>query len=229
MRLARVVFAAILVSSFLVAPGLAADKEPNVTGAWKCVGNSGGDQKMTFRLDLVQKGTTVTGSAGNDEGSVDISKGTFENGKLKLVLEAMGGEYTIEGAFEGEALKGNFSHSTGSKGTWEGTREGAKETAASTVADLLGKWKLSAETDSGKHEYTLELTRDGEKLSGLMRTEEGDEVTLAGVSYAENTLKFAVPTGEGDYEVEGKVAGKSIKGTFKAPDGKKGTWEAAKI
>ncbi len=229
MRYARPVLAATLLFSLMVAPALAADKEPSVTGAWKCAGSSGGDQKMTFRLDLVQKGTDVTGTAGNDEGSVEISKGTFENGKLKLVLEAMGGEYTIEGAFEGEALKGNFSHSAGAKGTWEGVREGTKEAAGSTVADVLGKWKISAETDHGKNEYTLELTRDGEKLGGLMRTEQGDEVTLARVSFAESTLKFAVPTGEGDYEVEGQVAGKSMKGTYKGPDGQKGKWEASKL
>lgn len=222
MKRLAVIFSALLVVLSLV-PAFAQEKKPTVTGSWKCVAMVN-DQRGEFQLDLVQKGAEVSGTATRSDGSTDIQKGSFENGKLKLNIEADGGEYALEATLDGQTLKGELSHSAGFKGTWEAKRAGA-EGGSVTVA---GAWKLMATVGGQTVEYKVELKQDGENYSGSIYTADGEAIPLSKISFKDNVLKFTVSAPDGDYNTESKFDGKSLKGTFTTPNGDKGTFEATK-
>lgn len=219
-------FVALVLAVCLVAgSGFSEEKKPTVTGSWKCVAKSERGPSE-FALDLVQKGSEVTGTASRSDGSTDIQKGSFEDGKLKLTIEADGGDYQMEATLSGNKLTGTLSHTSGGKADWEGTRE--EPAASTTIEALLGTWKTKAETGGGTVEYTLEFKKDGDALAGTLTTPDGQTLKLTNTSFADNVVKFVVTTDDGDYKAEGKVNGKTIKGNYVGPDGGKGAWEASK-
>jgi hypothetical protein len=192
-----------------------------VTGTWKCVANNDG-QTMQFTLELVQRGNAVTGNASRYDGSTDISKGSFENGKLKLLVEADGGEYSIEGELSGNTLKGKLSHTSGSSAPWEGKRQGG-ETA------ILGTWKMRTNAGGQVLESNMEFKKEGDALVGTIILPDGQTLRLQKASFAGDTLNFTVSLDQGDFPAEGKLEGNKLTGTYTTPGGQKDTWEATRI
>lgn len=202
-------------------------KQEGVTGVWKCVAKTESRPNMEFKLDLVQKGKEVTGTASRSDGSTGIQKGSFENGKLKLVVEADGGTYEFEGSLSGDKLTGNLAHSTGTKASWEGVREGAAAPAAS--AGIEGRWTLRARVGERTAEYVMEFKKDGDQLTGKLTLPDGQSVPMSKASFVDNVLKFSLATGDGSYESEAKLEGDKLVGTYTTPAGQKGDWEATRL
>src|SRR5688572_5158081 len=104
-----------LCAAVLLPVGLFADD--SVAGVWKCVSRSEGRPAREFKLELVQKGTEVTGTASRDDGSAPITKGSFESNKLKLSIDAGGNVIELEGTLADGKLSGVIPLPSG-KATW---------------------------------------------------------------------------------------------------------------
>ena len=83
--------------------------------------------------------------------------------------------------------------------------------AAAGPAQVAGKWTLKY----GKSTHTLELTQDGEKLTGKMIRASGTHAPIAGTIQG-NTIQFAVPKEMVKMglmpQFEGTVSGDTMKG-----------------
>jgi len=198
---------------------VAAASAQTVAGNWKCVAKVEGRPNMEFRLQLQQDGKEVTGTASRSDGSAPIRQGSFENGKLKLLIDADGGTYDLQATVSGDKLTGTLTHTGGEKAAWEATREGGA--GGASASSIEGAWK----TD----QYTLEFKRDGANLTGKVVMPDGQAVPLTKASFANGVVRFEVGSPDGNYEVEAKLEGDRLAGTYKTPSGNKRDWEATRL
>ncbi len=211
-----------------MAPALGQEKaeKSTVSGSWKCTAKAEGRPPSEFRLDLVQKGTQVSGRASRSDGSTDIRSGSFEEGKLKLQVEADGGDYNLEATLSGDKLTGTVTHTNGLKAQWEGVRESAASAASNPI---LGTWRIRTQRSDGSvAEYALDFKEEGRELQGTITLPDGQTVRMTKASFADNVLKFTVATDEGNYEAEAKLENGKLSGSYTAPTGRKGAWEATR-
>lgn len=97
--------------------------------------------------------------------------------------------------------------------------------------DVSGEWAVSVNTDNGQVAATLVLKQDGEKITGSIRSDMGEQ-TLEG-TMKEKTLSFAFafPAPDGTsmtVTMTGTVDGTSVKGTYDAGGMMAGDWTATK-
>jgi hypothetical protein len=107
----------------VVANGNAATSESHaLTGTWQCMSHGGTQGNMQFTLDLEQNGTTVTGSVSSPLGDADISSATFKNNTLHIEINGDDTQYVLTGKYSDGKLSGNWSSTSGEKGTWDGKK-----------------------------------------------------------------------------------------------------------
>ncbi len=194
-----------------------------LSGAWKGAQHLPQMPDRDFRLELEQRGERINGKASTSEGNAPI-KGTFKDGVLKAAVESDQGNYEVEGKLDGDKLSGNWvMASTGTKGTWEATREGLPK------GPLSGGWKcVSRGPDVPENEFQLDLDQRGDKITGMGSNAQGS-TPLKG-SFDNGSFKIVVPTGAGNYELEGKLEGDKLSGNWTfTGSGAKGTWEGKRI
>jgi len=222
---ATVVLALLLVAS-LAAPAFGqADKTSSVSGTWKCVGKREGRPDIEFKLVLTQNGTQVTGTASRGEEGAPVSSGSFENGKLKFQVDTGNGAVLFEATLAEGRLSGTIAPPGGATGIWTGVREGS---AAAGSGSIAGTWKLAAKVGEGSVPFTLELKQEGGALAGKALLADGRICDLTNISFADPALKFTVVAPEGNFELEGKLAGDKLSGTYQTPSGARGPWEGTR-
>ncbi len=225
MKKATVVSTLLLVAA-LAAPAFGqADKPGGVGGTWKCVGKREGRPDTEFKLALTQSGAAVTGTASRGDEGADIRNGSFKDGKLSFQIQIGEGSIGFEASLSGDKLSGTVSQPNGMKFNWEGTREG-RAPAAST--GVVGTWKLAAKTGEGSVPFTLALKQEGGALAGKVVLADGRICDLNNISFADPALKFTVVAPEGNFELEGKLDGDKLSGSYQTPSGARGPWEGTR-
>ncbi|GEM_PF-2086423 len=228
---AAVVLAAAVFSTSASAGVL--DESP-MTGLWKCKLkiDGGGMPDQDGEMDLTQTGKDVKGTGSNSGGSAPM-KGTFEDGKYKLVVEAGDANWTLEGKLDGGSLIGTWAiPSAGVKGTSSCSKGGGKAAAAtastSSGATLGGLWKCVGKIPNQPDgEFQLDLTVKEDKVTGTGSNAAGS-APLAG-TVKDGKFNLKLDAGDLQIEFEGKLDGNKITGTFKiAAQGINATFEGTK-
>ena len=98
----------------------------SVAGRWQCTGTGLDAEPVSFRLELSQSGTTLSGVwiIGNDE--VPIREGKVQENRIEMITFADDKEFTTVATVDGDALKGTWKDSSGRSGSWQGTRSSAE-------------------------------------------------------------------------------------------------------
>ena len=78
---------------------------------------------------------------------------------------------------------------------------------------LLGKWKMTSESDNGPVEWALTLKDVDGKLAAFLVTD-GAEAPAQNFTYSNGVLKFLAPYGGQDYTIELKSQGEKLEGTW---------------
>lgn len=131
------------------APPPAAPTADAVSGTWEVQIRAEIPVPLTMTLELALDGTKVTGSLrmrfGEQQGpAAEISEGSFENGRIRLVARAMGGEAVLEGTVADDSMSGTFTAGEGRlRGEFSGRRtatgDGTATAAAALAADGSGE------------------------------------------------------------------------------------------
>ena len=79
--------------------------------------------------------------------------------------------------------------------------------------ELAGKWNMVSETDGDPVNWTLVLKDDGGKLTGTLTSPDG-EAPAKDFSYEGGVIKFKAPYDDQEYEVELKLVGDKLDGTW---------------
>jgi hypothetical protein len=93
-----------------------------VSGDWDATADAGG-QTIPFVLKLKLSGETVTGSSETAQGKLDISKGTYKDGKLTFVLAMDQGALTMTGMIKDGKIAGDFDFAGQMQGKWEAKKK----------------------------------------------------------------------------------------------------------
>lgn len=78
---------------------------------------------------------------------------------------------------------------------------------------LLGKWKMTSETDNGPVEWSLTLKDANGKLAAFLVTD-GSEIPAQDFTYSNGVLKFLAPYEGQNYNIELKAQGERLEGTW---------------
>lgn len=108
---------------------------------------------------------------------------------------------------------------------------GVAAAAQPKAVNVTGEWTMTVATDGGPITATLVFTQDGEKVTGAVRSEQG-ELPLEG-TFKEKTLTFSFlyPAPDGNtltVTMTGTVDGDEIKGTWDAGGVAAGDWTATR-
>lgn len=237
----RQLLAAALVFALVAMNGVvqAADKA-DPTGTWKwSVEMRGQTREMTLILKL--EGDKLTGAMlGRDGQETAIQDAKHKDGDVSfsVVRERNGQKMTAKysGKLNGDVIKGKIETERDGQTRsrdWEAKRATQPKPAAAASASPAGTWDLTAEINGEKHEVTLKLKQEGDKLSGTIEGSDGQPRALKDVKYKDGDLAFTVVlerNGEDmPLKANAKVTGDTMKGktTFKL-EGEERTmnWEA---
>ncbi len=197
----------------------AAASAAGIAGAWDIVADTP-DGNAAYLLELNQQGAALSGTIGGDMGSAPLDALSYKDGKLHFEVDAGGGIYVIDGALEGDNLKGRWAVSGGGpSGTWSGKRKGAAAgSAASAQASLAGTWDGSADTPDGNMAFQMLLQQNGDTLAGQIPMPDGN-LALKKVSFSGGRLAFEVDYMGGTYRFEAALDGTRLKGKWSSVDG----------
>lgn len=79
---------------------------------------------------------------------------------------------------------------------------------------LLGKWSMTSETDGGESvNWTLVLKDDDGKLAAYLSADSGEQAAK-NFSYKDGVLKFEAPYQGDYYDLDLKVSGDKLDGTW---------------
>jgi len=94
-------------------------------------------------------------------------------------------------------------------------------TAISALAQdhgaLVGKWSMTSETDNDSVPWTLELKDSDGKLQAFLMTEDS-QIAATDFTYEGGVLKFKAPYQGQYYDIELKLSGKELTGTWSGGD-----------
>lgn len=186
-----------------------------IAGAWDIVADTP-DGNVPYLLELNQQGDVFSGTIGGDMGSAPLDALSYRDGKLHFEVDAGGTVYVIDGALEGDNLKGRWTVTGGPSGTWSGKRKGAA--AGSAQASLAGTWDGSAETPDGTMTFQMLLQQSGDALAGHIPMPDGN-VALKKASFSGGRLVFEVDYMGGTYRFEAASDGSTLKGRWSSVDG----------
>ena len=115
----------LLVAISLVGNTLTSRSQVSVAGQWQCTGTGLEAETISFRLELTQAGSAVSGVwiIGNDE--IPIREGKAQDNRIELITFADDKQFTTVAVVEGNELKGTWKDDTGRSGTWQGKRQSA--------------------------------------------------------------------------------------------------------
>ncbi len=200
---------------------LAAD----IAGKWDITAQSPAGRSMKLELILKQDGDKISGTLGNERGTVDLTDAKLEGNNLSFKLMVDGADYSVKLALSGDSMKGT---STGSDGSvWQITA--AKPAAAAASAGgITGKWKLNGKRADGTEDNVeLELADDGGKLTGAILAQ-GTKFPIQDAKLEGKQLSFRLPTPEGEYTLKLTIGENSMKGTYSSGDSKPGELTATR-
>jgi hypothetical protein len=191
-------------------------------GTWKLsVENPNG--VTTPLLKLKQEGEKLTGSlSGRDGRETPVAEVTVKGNQLQFSfsIERDGRtlKRTVKATIDGDKIKGVIEGGAEPR-SFTGEREGAPATDTSS---LSGNWQFVIETPDQTYRPTVTLVQEGEKLTGTLKTQDGQEAKLVSGSAKGEAVEFVVDLKLGDQELHlefaGKRVGKGLKGDLKVGD-----------
>lgn len=208
---------ALLVAFTVSLSAFAAD----VAGKWNVVAKDPSGTEIKAELSLKQEGDKLTGTIGGQEGTIPLEDILFKENVLTYKLEYNGTPVAVKMTLDGDKLKGTYSADGGDSGPIEAER--IMEKAAAAASPVVGDWMVSTTGPDGSPlKLVLALKQDDGNWSGQMVIEElGITLPLADIKVDGGNFTFTVPTDNGSYAVEAKVADDKLEGTSTAPDGTK--------
>lgn len=191
-------------------------------GTTKSAGNP--DRPLTLELKKDEAGK-VTGRAISGETTVEISEGTFADGKL--MLKFVGHDGVLNAKVDGEKITGEWR---------EGTRIDTVELkkvvapaadAATTAFSLTGDWDAVADANGQPFPFALVLKADGEKITGTSSSQLG-ESTITNGTWKDGRLSFQLESPNGTVTMSAVVLDGKLSGEFDYSGQLQGKWVAVK-
>jgi hypothetical protein len=158
-------------------------------------------------------------------GESTLSGITFENGKMKFVQTSSFGGQEMKTTYEGTVASGKIT-GKGQNQFGEFTFEGALQGEAQKAADAIaGEWQMNVTVPAREIIEKLTITKNADgTLAGKWEAQRGEN-TVSDIKFEAGKLTFTRTGKFGDREFKstfaGTVEGDSIKGTFSSERGER--------
>lgn len=197
----------------VVATGARAADCSSAIGHWN-VTITNGDEKIYSWMDVRHvDGKHKIDFLSEVGGKYDAGEATIEGNTISFKSIAMDVKenpkpwYAYTGTIDGDTMSGTRKLENKSQ-PWTAKR-------IVRQACPVGTWKIAARRE-GAPPATLEITREGQELSGKIRGRQ--ERPISGVKLAGDTLTFSSGTGERVAQYEAKIKGDVMEGTVRRGD-----------
>jgi hypothetical protein len=209
--------AALLLAFTISLSAFAAD----VAGKWNVIAKDPSGTEIKAELSLKQEGGKLTGTIGAADGTVPLEDVEFKDNVLSCKLDYNGTPVAVKMTLDGDKLNGNYTIDSGDSGPIEAER--IVEKTATAASPVLGDWKVSTTGPDGSPlKLVLTLKQDDGMWSGQLVIEDlGMTAPLTDLKVDGGNFTCNVPTDNGTYAVEAKVADEKLEGTSTGPDGTK--------
>lgn len=188
--------------------------DPSGTWRWVFDGN-GNSIDSALSLDSDKEGN-VTGTLTANDRAIKVLDGKIKGDALafRITFEMESREITgmFQGKIDGDKVKGDVAFKTDDgeqEMPWEATR-------SVEASDLVGVWDMKVDTPNGETKSVLTVVDKDGKLSGMAKSENGDETEVLEMKIEKNELHYKM---ELDYEgaqlnlvIKGRPYGSKIKG-----------------
>jgi len=177
-------------------------KAANIAGAWETTIKLQDGNELPLKYDYKIDGNKLTGTVEGPAGPIEIKEGKVDGNKISYKLTIMDNDVS----YEGMAAEGKINIK--SHGGPFGDREYTLTRPASPVA---GTWEAKFKTDDGSELLLkFDLKTDGEKLTGTVKSDQGDATITSGKVTGDD-ISFDVDFNGNTITHKGKLAGKEIK------------------
>ena len=78
----------------------------------------------------------------------------------------------------------------------------------------LGQWSMTSETDDEPVRWTLNIKGIEGKPDIYLSNKQGEQQVVKDASFVDGTLKFKAPYGDYEYDIELRMAGEKLSGTW---------------
>jgi hypothetical protein len=193
----------------------------DVAGKWNVIAKDPDGNEIKAELSLKLEGGKLTGTMALPEATVQLQDVQLKENVLTYKLEYNGMPVSVKMTLDAGKLNGSYTTDGGETGPIEAER--AVEKAAAAASPVAGDWKATTTGPDGSPlKLVLTLKLDDGKWSGQIVIEEhGMTVPLTDIKVDGASFTCNVPTDNGTYAVEAKVADEKLEGTTTAPDGTK--------
>jgi peroxiredoxin len=159
---------------------LAGAADPSLAGVWDAtvVANN---LTVPFKFEIVQKGSTVSGSFFDGDLRVPSTDGRYESGALTLTFAQYGTR--LEATWKGDRLEGKYDRGTrGAAYPFQAQRAVPISAATGAVPSIAGEWRIPLEKSSSKGEsaWRFVVRQSGAQVSAAIMRVDGDTGTLSG-------------------------------------------------
>lgn len=217
----KAIVAVVVLACVVLAPMVIAAE--GVVGDWEFKSQVPA-RAMTATMTITKSADgKLAGTWSTQRGESQLSDITFENGKLKFVQTNNFGGQEMKTAYEG-AIEGGKLKGTGKGQFGEFTFEGALQGEAKTGADaIVGGWQMSVNMPARDNVEKLTITKNADgTLAGKWVGQRG-ESKVSNIKFEGGKLTFIRTSDFGgrimETEFEGTVEGDAIKGVFKSDRG----------
>ena len=122
MRFSKIQVIFLLVTIGLIALRVTHTSQVSVAGRWQCSGTGLDTETVTFRLELTQSGSSLSGIWIINGEEIPIREGKIQDNRIELITFADDKKFTSVATLQGEEFKGTWKDDTGRSGIWQGKR-----------------------------------------------------------------------------------------------------------
>ena len=196
-----------------------------LSGKYEGTAKAAGAADAQITLELKNEGGKVSGHLTNGANSVEISEGSWIDGKLSLKLGPEAKDGVLTAKVEGDKLIGDWMVGTQKKSV-ELKKAAVAPTAAAAV-NLSGQWDAVADANGQPFPFLLTLKIEAEKVTGGSSSQLG-ETNISNGSWKDGHLSFQLEGQNGTITMSATVIDGKLSGEFDYAGQLQGKWVAVK-
>ena len=100
--------------------------QASVAGRWQCSGTGLDTGTVTFRLELSQSGSSLSGIWVINGEEIPIREGKLQDNRMELITYADEKQFTSVATVQGDEFTGTWKDDSGRSGSWQGKRTSAE-------------------------------------------------------------------------------------------------------
>ncbi|PYP88013.1 MAG: hypothetical protein DMF61_07895 [Blastocatellia bacterium AA13] len=229
-------FTASLAALLLLVAAAAAQTKDDVSGKYEGVAKSAALGEIPLTVEIKNDNGKLTGKLDTPQGTINITDGSYKDGKVALKFDAGGNEGTVNAQMKDGKIVGEWTLA-GQTGTLELKKAGetmagppptAPKTSTSSASDpISGEWAANADVQGMSIPFTLKLKLDGDKVTGESTSEQGTAPISKG-SFSADKLSILVDTPNGALKLDATLKEGKLVGDLDFASQFQGKWEAKK-